>query len=1544
MRQRGINNRAFYVVIARFLVSSLVKRAVGLGLILATLLNLGPLSETQTVYAAPNYQINYQGKLTDSAGDAVADGDYDIVFKLYTVASGGTAIWTESHTGANDVTVTDGLFSVMLGSITSLNSINFNQTLYLGVTVEADSEMTPRKVLGAVPAAFEADKLDGLTSDDFLSTSTAEAPKLWSLTGLGRVGSSTASTTFLGNLATVGATVLSGLLSVYERVSAPYFTATSTSIASVFPYASTTAITVSGTASTTNLIVSNSAGLTIATLNGPLHAANGVVGATTTIGVRYGGTGLTADPSYGQLLVGNTSGGYTLTATSSLGIALSDTTGTLSIDRGGTNNTAYSTNAILHFDGTRITATSSDPLYVGRVVATSSLASNLPYASTTYLSASTASTSNLIVSTAFTFKDVTGFLKATAGAVATALVDLTADVTGVLGISNGGTNATGFSSSNPLAFDGTRIAATSTPTASYFIATSTSIASVFPYASTTALTISGAGNALNVSNANATSTFAGGVTFEDTAFVYDGTSQNIGIGTAVPSKKLEINGASAAEIGQEIENSSTGDSALHFLLTGARRWIMGIDNSDSDSFKISTGGTALGTGDVVTLTTDGNVGIGTTTPGAQLTASSTANVGLIVDQRGTSDILRLLDSGSPILTVADGGTVGIGTTTPGALLSLSTNNIGLMVNQTGTNDIVRLLDNGSTVFTVADGGLFGFATSTISGSKIQIGGTQNTSAGEGGTGEFLRLSGVINFNSNGDTGAGIVVRPSVVNAGTVNIVQGINVQPTLTSNSGQITNYAGVRVADPGGANAMATSSVGFLYGNHPGGTVDYSIYVNSADNVYLGTGNVGVGSTTPGTVLSLGSTGNNTINLSTSATSTFGTGINLRGGCFAIGGTCISGGGGGTINSGITGQIPYYASNGTTLTATSSIYVSSSGFIGIGTTTPFNKVHLEGDPGAWGFTYGLLGLSALTTNNPVYLTLKSSYGLREIWGVGAGRGLLNTSDFVLYNFSQNVEKFIIKEGSSGEVYINPATSQTGTALTASSTFISSGLLGSSGQSPANGGTSYISSGGDATLANGGNGGTLYLAIGGNANNTIGTQTGGAGGTVNIANGGSGSLVENGGAGGIVTLVAGGVGTVSNGNDGTVTIGHSSGKKNATLNVYGTTTVMFKGNATTNGVCHTGSDLDGADSTNTYSLVACSSGPGDVAEMYSTYNDVEAGDIVSMGDDTITYEASGADPYTGQVYSLGMVTMNKMRKAELGDAAIAGIISTAPFQTFGKDVLKVDPQAKPLALVGRVPVKVNLEGGPIKAGDKITLSSVPGVGKKATSSGITVGMALQDYEGPGEGKVLVLVNLNDTKVDEAIVGGGLADSALWTLDGETGKIKPFAALDLNNTDMINVRSIQSASGNWSIAEDGTLVVKTVKTEKLCVGSVCIDEEDLAEILEEVGIDFLVSDEEGGGEETATSSPEEEEGGGDTASTTEPLTDDESNTPAPEAPPEPAPSDGGGETEAPSSPAESEEEPPPGAESEPPAEPEPEPEPEPESSPPLEPPPTETPQS
>jgi len=189
-----------------------------IGVVIASSLLIG----ADSVDAAINERINYQGKLTDSTGVAVTNGDYRMYFRLYTTETSATttAIWQEDRsTDTGDlITLTSGLFSVMLGSSTTFTNVDFNQTLYLGVEIcgissgakSCDGEMTPRKMIGAVPAAFESKKLSGLESWQFLrsdaenSTSTASAFLRITQSGAGNianfVGQSSASVlTLLSN-------------------------------------------------------------------------------------------------------------------------------------------------------------------------------------------------------------------------------------------------------------------------------------------------------------------------------------------------------------------------------------------------------------------------------------------------------------------------------------------------------------------------------------------------------------------------------------------------------------------------------------------------------------------------------------------------------------------------------------------------------------------------------------------------------------------------------------------------------------------------------------------------------------------------------------------------------------------------------------------------------------------------------------------------------------------------------------------------------------------------------------------------------------------------------------------------------------------------------------------------------------------------------------------------------------------------------------------------------------------------------------------------
>jgi hypothetical protein len=94
----------------------------------------------------------YQGQLTDSSGNPVTEGNYQITFRLYNVEDDdvGDALWTETQT----VLVNDGLFNVMLGAVTTIPTELFVQKLWLGVEVENDGEMTPRQQLTGAPYAM----------------------------------------------------------------------------------------------------------------------------------------------------------------------------------------------------------------------------------------------------------------------------------------------------------------------------------------------------------------------------------------------------------------------------------------------------------------------------------------------------------------------------------------------------------------------------------------------------------------------------------------------------------------------------------------------------------------------------------------------------------------------------------------------------------------------------------------------------------------------------------------------------------------------------------------------------------------------------------------------------------------------------------------------------------------------------------------------------------------------------------------------------------------------------------------------------------------------------------------------------------------------------------------------------------------------------------------------------------------------------------------------------------------------------------------------
>jgi len=110
--------------------------------------------------------INFQGNLTKPNGEPVVDGDYDITFTIYDVASEGNTIWSS---GEQSVPLAGGVFVYHLGSAVPLphDLFSADTVRWLGIKIGTDPEIDPRTRLVAVPYAYQALRSD---TADFAAT------------------------------------------------------------------------------------------------------------------------------------------------------------------------------------------------------------------------------------------------------------------------------------------------------------------------------------------------------------------------------------------------------------------------------------------------------------------------------------------------------------------------------------------------------------------------------------------------------------------------------------------------------------------------------------------------------------------------------------------------------------------------------------------------------------------------------------------------------------------------------------------------------------------------------------------------------------------------------------------------------------------------------------------------------------------------------------------------------------------------------------------------------------------------------------------------------------------------------------------------------------------------------------------------------------------------------------------------------------------------------------------------------------------------------
>ena len=130
------------------------------GVVIDTLL-LGSARNARADVAVPNL-LTDQGRLFDTSGNPV-NGMQPFVFSFYTQAQGGTALWTETQ----NVLLFSGYFATQIGSVTSIPTGFFDAeakagaTVYLGVRIGTDAEITPRQPLLSVPYARVANNAIG---------------------------------------------------------------------------------------------------------------------------------------------------------------------------------------------------------------------------------------------------------------------------------------------------------------------------------------------------------------------------------------------------------------------------------------------------------------------------------------------------------------------------------------------------------------------------------------------------------------------------------------------------------------------------------------------------------------------------------------------------------------------------------------------------------------------------------------------------------------------------------------------------------------------------------------------------------------------------------------------------------------------------------------------------------------------------------------------------------------------------------------------------------------------------------------------------------------------------------------------------------------------------------------------------------------------------------------------------------------------------------------------------------------------------------------
>jgi hypothetical protein len=600
---------------------------------------------------------------------------------------------------------------------------------------------------------------------------------------------------------------------------------------------------------------------------------------------------------------------------------------------------------------------------------------------------------------------------------------------------------------------------------------------------------------LTVSGTSGTSTIALGQGFAvGNTFLVQQGSGNVGIGTTglIANHALTVSGNEylGGGLGVGGSNTTPGSAYVYGSAGDATSFTVNAPNISSaaafnlsapigtKAFAITATGENLARG---MFYVDGSYGIG---PGGNTYGRDT-----YISRSSTSTLLVSSDMATGAATLSVTGSIGVGTTSPYAKLSvvgdavLSGSSPTLTLSDTGGNSFNTIQNaSGALQFNTGSGNSIVFQQAGVEAARF-LTGTRAFGIGTTSPSQALSVSG----NGYISGGFGIGMPPAA--AGGLYFNRAGN-DPFFTwyengANIGQI----------------RADSTRGGIYfADTTGGTTYFQVNTSGS-----GAGNVGVGTTTPGSLLSIGNAGG--INFTT-ATSSFNTtgGINIKSGCYAVNGTCLSTGGSSfaypfSLAGNATSTLTQF-NGGLTAYASSTIGNGTAGLTVSGNATTTGNLLVQGSIGigssVLGGTLGILqntnsgiliqGSSGVNFGNASFSLYNAAQDSQ--WSIAAGGG-----KFSLYDDLNGAGPFTIESGAAANSLYISSTGNVG--MGTSSPFATLSLQKSYGSanttlfavssSTNSGGTAAdtlfsVDSAGNTTVGNASSAGDAIIQVAGDAN------------------------------------------------------------------------------------------------------------------------------------------------------------------------------------------------------------------------------------------------------------------------------------------------------------------------------------------------------------------------------------------------------------------------------------------------------------------------------